>query len=131
MSQINKDIEKYLEETKKNLVCPAAQKKSMINDLRNSIYDCVDDAKISDINEIYTHFGQPKDIAEQFISEIEPQKIKKAFKIHKLLIVGIVTALLLLTISLVAALIDAHKAHHGYIVEHSPQVLEVYTGDHN
>lgn len=37
MSRINKEIDEYIAEIKKNLICSSSQKKTIINDLRNSI----------------------------------------------------------------------------------------------
>lgn len=37
MSRINKEIDEYIAEIKKNLICSSSQKNTIINDLRNSI----------------------------------------------------------------------------------------------
>lgn len=117
MNRINKDIEKYLEEIKKNLVCSAAQKKTVINDLRNSIYDYVETSKVTDIEDIYSHFGQPEDIAEQIISEIEPKKVKKAFKVHKVVLAGVI-AIVTTFIIILGFYIDQWKEDvDSYILE--------------
>ncbi len=117
MNRINKDIEKYLEEIKKNLVCSASQKKTVINDLRNSIYDYVDTSKATDIEDIYSHFGQPEDIAEQFVSETSGKYLKKSLSVKKVLIAAIVALFTIALIFLTIDFIDSLNSNDAYSVE--------------
>ena len=77
MSRINKEIDEYIAEIKKNLICSSSQKNTIINDLRESIVNFVEENNIDDINKVYAQFGTPEEIANQSISDTEPQKIKK------------------------------------------------------
>ena len=53
MSRINKEIDEYIAEIKKNLICSSSQKNTIINDLRNSIVNFVEENDIDDINKVY------------------------------------------------------------------------------
>ena len=117
MTQINKDVEMFLSEIRKNLVCSTQQKNYIIGDFKNSIIDFIEENNITDINKVYEHFGNPKVIANQLIAELEPQKIKKAFKYRKIIILGVIIAILIFTIVIVCAAIDGHKNVDGYFVE--------------
>lgn len=124
MSRIEKDIDSYIAEIKKNLICPKKRKKYIIQDLTNSVTNYVTDNNVTDINDVYKHFGSPKDIAGQFISEIEPTKVKKAFNIHKAVICGVVTVVSILVIYLAFVTVEWYKDVNGYYIEHIPEIVE-------
>lgn len=117
MGRINKEIDEYIAEIKKNLICSSSQKNTIINDLRNSIVNFVEENDIDDINKVYAQFGTPEEIANQSISDTEPQKIKKNYKHHRVIIVGVVVAVLIIAIVIIWAALDGHKAVDGYFVD--------------
>lgn len=117
MSRINKEIDEYIAEIKKNLICSSSQKNTIINDLRNSIVNFVEENDIDDINKVYAQFGTPEEIANQSISDTEPQKIKKNYKHHRVIIIGVVVAVLIIAIVIIWAALDGHKAVDGYFVD--------------
>lgn len=117
MSRINKEIDEYIAEIKKNLICSSSQKNTIINDLRNSIVNFVEENDIDDINKVYAQFGTPEEIANQSISDTEPQKIKKNYKNHRVIIIGVVVAVLIIAIVIIWAALDGHKAVDGYFVD--------------
>lgn len=117
MSRINKEIDEYIAEIKKNLICSSSKKNTIINDLRNSIVNFVEENDIDDINKVYAQFGTPEEIANQSISDTEPQKIKKNYKHHRVIIIGVVVAVLIIAIVIIWAALDGHKAVDGYFVD--------------
>lgn len=117
MSRINKEIDEYIAEIKKNLICSSSQKNTIINDLRNSIVNFVEENDIDDINKVYAQFGTPEEIANQSISDTEPQKIKKNYKHHRVIIIGVVVAVLIIAIVIIWAALDGHKSTDGYFVD--------------
>ena len=117
MNNLDKEIEAYISEIKKNLLCSTSQKNSITSDLRNSVIDFVDSNDIDDINKVYTQFGSPQEIANQLISETEPHKIKKNFNHHKIVIIGVVIAVLIVAIVIIWSAIEGHKSVDGYFVE--------------
>lgn len=82
MNRINKEIDEYFAEIKRNLICSPSQKNTIINDLRESVVNYVEENNIDDIKKVYAQFGTPQDIADQSISDTEPQKIKKTYNHH-------------------------------------------------
>lgn len=92
-------------------------KNTIINDLRDSIVNFVEENDIDDINKVYAQFGTPEEIANQSISDAEPQKIKKNYKYHRVIIVGVVVAVLIIAIVIIWAALDGHKAVDGYFVD--------------
>ncbi len=117
MSKINKEIDEYIAEIRKNLICSSSQKNTIINDLRNSIVNFVEENDIDDINKVYAQFGTPEEIANQSISDTEPQKIKKNYKHHRVIIIGVVVAVLIIAIVIIWAALDGHKSTDGYFVD--------------
>ena len=131
MSRINKEIDEYIAEIKKNLICSSSQKNTIINDLRNNIVNFVEENDIDDINKLYAQFGTPQDIANQSISDTEPQKIKKNYKHHRVIIIGVAVAVLIVAIVIIWAALDGHKSTDGYFVEGFDTLSEAAATDTN
>lgn len=117
MNRFNKEIDEYLSEIRKNLLCTSSQKKAIINDLRAGIVNFIDENNIDDFGEVYAQFGTPQDIANQSVYDTEPQKIKKNFNHHKVVIIGVVVAVLIVAVVIIWAALDGHKAVDGYFVD--------------
>ncbi|MBQ8893713.1 MAG: hypothetical protein IJ043_04815 [Clostridia bacterium] len=120
MHNLDKEIRQFLLQIKKNLVCPRRQKKEIIRDISNSIYDYTEEHAVTDIREIYDHFGDPKEIARQLLSEAEPQTVRKAIDIRKAVIVAVIITLAMLATTLIIELIDAHDEHRGNVYIEGP-----------
>ena len=123
MGKIEKEIDAYVTEIKKNLICPVSEQNKLIDDIKNNILDFVYENNITDISKVYEHFGDPKDIAGQFLTDIEPSKIKKAVNICKVLIIAAIIIIALIAITLAIELIDSHNEIRGNLVEDS--VVEI------
>lgn len=117
MSVIEKEIEKYLIEVKSNLVCGGRLRRNIIKEIRSSVFDYADIKGIKDITEIYNHYGTPEDMARTYLSQVDPNKIRNAVNIRKVIIIGVVLALLIFAIYMTLMLIDGHKAVKGVIEE--------------
>lgn len=131
MSRINEEIDEYIAEIKKNLICSSSQKNTIITDLRNSIVNFVEENDIDDINKVYAQFGAPEEIANQSISDTEPQKIKKNYKHHRVIIIGVVVAVLIITIVIIWGALDGHKSTDGYFVDTLNTTSEATVTDTN
>ena len=114
MSKINKEIDEYIAEIRKDLICSSSQKNAIISDLQESVKNFVEE---NDIHKVYDQFGTPRDIANQSISDTEPQKIKKKYKHHRVIIIGVVVAVLIVAIVIIWAALDGHKSTDGYFVD--------------
>lgn len=117
MSKINKEFDEYIAEIRKNLICSSSQKNAIICDLQKSVINFVEENDIDDINKVYAQFGTPEEIANQSISDTEPQKIKKNYKHHRVIIIGVVVAVLIIAIVIIWAALDGHKSTDGYFVD--------------
>lgn len=130
MSISDKEIERYISQIKKNMLCPASKRKTVLEDLKNSVSDYVQEHNVTSIDEVYSHFGKPEVIALQLAQEIEPQKIKNKLNLRKVLIVGIALALVIFAVALIIIIIDSNTATHGYYVEtlttEQEQIISAY-----
>ncbi len=103
---INKDIKKYCSEIKKLLACPGSIKLAFISELKNRIYEYIEehpDEEIT-INDIENRFGTPKDISESFASTEDIQRLHKKAKrfiFYKILSVVLLLALAIAIIILI------------------------------
>lgn len=97
---IDKDIKKYCFEVKKLLACPGSIKLAFISELKNRIYEYIEehpDEEIT-INDVENRFGTSKDIAESFASTEDMQRLNKRAK--KFIFYKILSAVLLLALIL-------------------------------
>ncbi len=106
---INKDIKKYCSEVKKLLACPGGIKFAFISELKNRIYEYIEEHPDDEItiNDIENRFGTPKDIASSFASAEDMQRLHKKAKkytFYKILSVALLLTLIL-TIYILAYLV--------------------------
>lgn len=117
MTATQKDVNKYISQVKKYLVCPKAEKKQITEDIQSAVYGFVEDRNPQNISEVYNHFGTPEELAKAHLADVDPQKIKRAMSFKKVLVVAVVVALVIYTIAIVVALIDAHPNWHGCTID--------------
>ncbi len=113
MITIEKDIEKYMSEVNSHLFCLQKNKKAVLEDIREAITEFTENNDVETIDVIYSRFGTPEEIAKAYIADAEPQNIKKAFNIRKMLLAAVVVSLLSFTIFLICSFLDLHGDGFG------------------
>ncbi len=114
MIAIEKDIEKYMSEVSSHLFCLQKNKKAVLEDIREAIIEFTENNEVETIDVIYARFGTPEEIAKAYIADAEPQNIKKAFNIRKMLLAAVVIALVMLAIAFAIAIFDSHNQNISY-----------------
>ncbi len=109
MTEINKDIEKYLSQVKAYLPCKKSDKAVILADIRLAIYEFAENSDIQSIDDIYKRFGTPEEIAKAYLSDAEPNNIKKAINIRKVFVIAVVIALSMLALTFLITIIDSHS----------------------
>ena len=109
MTEINKDIEKYLSQVKAYLPCKKSDKAVILTDIRLAIYEFAENSDIQSIDDIYKRFGTPEEIAKAYLSDAEPNNIKKAINIRKVFVIAVVIALSMLALTFLITIIDSHS----------------------
>ena len=97
---INKEIKKYCSEIKKLLVCSSNIKLAFISELKNRIYEYIEEhaGEQLTISDIENRFGTPESIAASFASTEDMQYLHKKAKkyiFYKVLSVVLLLALIL------------------------------------
>ncbi|MBQ6863605.1 MAG: hypothetical protein IJO14_05145 [Clostridia bacterium] len=114
MRAINKDIEKYLSQVKSYLHCKKADKTTILADISTAVFEFAEDSETVNIEDIYNRFGTPEEIAKAYLSDAEPNNIKKAINIRKVIIAAVAIALAMLAITFAIALFDSHRQNVAY-----------------
>ncbi len=113
MTEINKDIEKYLSQVKAYLPCKKSDKAVILEDIRQAISEFAENSDIQSIDDIYKRFGKPEEIAKNYLTDADPKKITNAINIRKVVIAAVVAALLVFTGFVTAVFLDLHGDSHG------------------
>ena len=117
MAEINKDIEKYLSQVKAYLPCKKSDKAVILADIRLAIYEFAENSAIQSIDDIYKRFGTPEEIAKAYLSDAEPNNIKKAINIRKVIIAAVIAVIVIYLGIMIFLAVDAHNVTHGYFTE--------------
>lgn len=116
MADINKAISDYISDVRKHLICNNKLKKQIINDFRNSVLDFAETRKITDIKEIYAHFGTPEEVARTHLCDADPRKIKNATNMKKVLLTAVIIAIVLYVSAVIIAFVNARFADEKTVV---------------
>lgn len=123
---IDKDIKIYLDDIGKYLVCTKKQKKMILEDIETSVRDYVENANVNDISEVVSRFGSPEDIAKSYLAEfVKPADVRKAINKKKVLVAGVVIALVIWLIVGIIALIDGHKYDTLYVESQINELIDL------
>ena len=131
MTEINKDIEKYLSQVKAYLPCKKSDKAVILADIRQAIYEFAENSAIQSIDDIYKRFGTPEEIAKVYLSDAEPKNIKKAISLRKVLVWAVVAVVLAFVIFLLSIFIESYRQGHGTVtidIETGTTLLMVANG---
>ena len=113
----NKAKKRYLNAVKKNLRCSSRQRKAFLAELNVSLTAFLSEIPEADEAQLCAAFGAPESVAEDFLSTLEAKDIKKAFSWKRIVLIGVIVALLLWGAMMITVLIDAHFDTHGTGVE--------------
>lgn len=112
-----KEIQKYKKHVKALLICDSQTAKSYLSDLENGIADFVENSGATSIEEVITRFGEPEVVARAFFESADIRKIKRRMNIKRMLLVGVLLAVVIWAVAVSYLSIDAHLSMPGYFVE--------------
>lgn len=125
MSAIEKDIRNYISDVGKNLVCSRKQKNQILKDIENDVLDYTDNKQITDINEIYAHFGTPEDLAKTFLSSADVKSVKRKIKTRNIVLAFTVVVLTVFAVFIGYVIADQHDASGHFFADSPIEVLSV------
>ena len=122
-----KELKTYYRDVQKALPCSVSQRQKLMQDIRCAVSGYLQEHPEADIETVTAHFGTPQQIAETYLAEMPPQKLRQQLKVKKW-IVGIIAAaaacaLLIWGIAVGIALANELQDADNYI-ETSPIVIE-------
>lgn len=115
--QLDRDIKSYIKEIKSLLICDHKTQSKFIGDIKSRINDHIENGLINNIDDIYKRMGSPHDIAMAFFENADVKKVKKKMNITKIILVGVITALVIWTSVLLGAVIHSYVEEPGYVVD--------------
>lgn len=105
----NEAKKRYLSAVKKNLRCSSRQKKSFLAELEASLNAYLSETPEATEARLGEMFGAPEKVAEDFLTTLDAKDIKKAFGWKKIVLIGVIIALLMWGVGVTIAVIDAHN----------------------
>lgn len=115
--QLDKDVKIYIKEVKSLLICDYKTQKKFIGDIKSRIDEHIESGCVKNIDDIYKQIGTPQDIAKAFFENADVKKVKKKMNITRIILIGIIAALLMLAGTLIIEIIDGHSSNNGYFVD--------------
>lgn len=114
---LKKEVKRYIREINSNIICDFKTRRKYIGDLKASIYDYIDETNSESMDEIYSHFGTPQEIAKAFFEHADIRKIRKRMNFTRVVMIGVIIALVMWAAVLAYAIIDANYFSNEYDVE--------------
>lgn len=117
MKLTKQELDDYLKQIKKLLVCDGARRKEFMNSFEDNLEEYLKANPDTDFSKLQEEMGTPQEIANSFLENESAASIKKRMSVAKWVIIGIAVALLLLIITFVCIFIDAYKNNRAYFEE--------------
>lgn len=115
--QLDKDIKNYIKEVKSLLICDYKTQNKFIGDIKCRLDEHIENGLIHNIDDVYKRMGTPHDIAKAFFENADVKKVKKKMNITKIVLIGVITALIIWAAGITAVVIDEHISGNGYFVD--------------
>ncbi len=113
-----KEINKYISQVKKQLVCQRKVKKQIIAELKSEIVGFSEEKGEVDYSLICKQFGKPEELAKVYFCDCDVEKLKRTMKIKNIVVTAIViVALLIYALVAVFVYIDTRPRENGYLIE--------------
>ncbi len=112
-------LKKYIRKVKYFLPCSGDEKKQLVAQMQESILDYLEQNPTADLNALQSHFGTPKQIANQYLYDQETSALLYRMSTKKKflgLFAGVMAAVLLFWIGVISFdALDAHRTNQGYL----------------
>ena len=123
--QFNIEKKKYVKEVNSYLICDFGTRNKFIRDLKNDMEEYIESSSATDFKEVAEHFGDPKDIVKGFLETADTKKIKRKMNVTRVILIGVIIALVMWGLGITAVIIDNHKSNTGYgVIEMSDAAIQ-------
>jgi len=106
----------YLKAVEQQLSGKKAQKKAYLKKLAADVAERLEEEPELDSAALASAFGSPEELAAEFMGTLNAKDVKKAFGWKKIVLIGVIIALLIWGAIGIIAVVDSHKSHNGYTV---------------
>ena len=117
-SQSSLNLDSYFREISSAMICKSSVKKAFLAQLKERINEFVEENRPASTADIAAHFGQPAEIAQAFLETTEPSQLKKAMNWKKVVLIGVVAALLIWAGVALAGFVDGRSSTKGHYTDH-------------
>ena len=122
-----RDVKKqYLSAVKKELHAIGRAKRPLLQRLDAELTEYLDANPGADAAAVSEAFGTPQETAQTFMESLPATAVKKAFTWKRVVLIGVIAAILIWLGVVVTSWIDGHIQNHGYGTE---EILEELPAD--
>lgn len=107
----------YLKAVEQQLSGKKAQKKAYLKKLAADVAERLEEEPELDSAALALAFGSPEELAAEFMGTLDVKDVKKAFGWKKIVLIGVIVALLIWFIVVIASLINGFINGSGYTVD--------------
>ncbi len=107
----------YLKAVEQQLSGKKAQKKAYLKKLAADVAERLEEEPELDSAALASAFGSPEELAAEFMGTLDVKDVKKAFNWKKIVLIGVIVALLIWFIVVIASLINGFINGSGYTVD--------------
>ncbi|MBR3954537.1 MAG: hypothetical protein IKJ63_03575 [Clostridia bacterium] len=109
------EIKEYIKSVKKQIVCPTAESRQMLRELQANVSDFVQENPDADMVQIVEQFGEPEEIAKNYLADADPKRISKAINNRKVIIAVGITIVIVFAIFLLCTFVESYRQGHGTV----------------
>ena len=127
-NDMKKELKQYYSEISKALISTGREKRAIINSIKESVSCYLEEHPKADIDEIRSHFGSAKDVAEEYLNnettEAIRAKINRGNTILLMVSIAVIIALLVFIAAICIELLESYRSIHGYFTENLDMVSQ-------
>ena len=108
---------KFLRSVSKNIRCRNQDKKPYLEFLSKQVDDFLEENEAADYVQLCETLGEPEKIAEEYLVNLSNDEIRDLSRkagIRKIVLVTAVIIVMIISLSMIFTLVDAHKSYYGY-----------------
>lgn len=119
-NELSKELKLYYRDIEDSLICGRKTRNKILSSIRDAVSDFINSNPNADIGTVKTHFGSPKEIANEYYSNSDSDEVKAEINIRKTILLCVLAVLLITviiyTISMIMVTIRGVKDLTGYNV---------------
>ena len=115
MRVTERELNKYLKQIKKRLVCKGAQRKAFVASFEDNLEEYLKANPEADFAQLQNDMGTPEEIADGFLENESASRIKNRMSIAKLFAIGIAAFVMICVCTITIFFLIKNTSHIEYI----------------